>query len=445
MQYDSVPQGVQPFPEGVQPLAEPPLIFVGHTMAVGSEEQPLSPGEVSDSAAPLTPVLGMPFISEQNQQQLALWMGRSLLDGALPPPVNDLRWVQKVNSNYHPLGKRQTLPDHTVRKSTKVALPDLNDFPVTAGLDWSMAHTAKPFVHQKVIRRDCFAVFYVPMDCPCGVECHNVVCPFSHSILEKSFHPILYRSRPCAGGQGCIRERCSFVHSAEEDKQASSLWLLWEDQWAGWRANIEVLREFCRDISPVPLQALMLLRGLTNVQNARIERSTTEELMSLKFFEELQTFYTDWEMRLSAQPLNPLYGLILEEKVVPTIIDFTVSQMLGAAGARSTLSLMKRKLGLLRQYWTDLTNTYKDLAPNRNPIHGRRASDLLKSKSMEVPGDEQLTVKMYAKDRMERRRRSSQASTAVGSSRRSSLSLAEALGGSSLDYDLRIEQRLQSK
>ncbi|EZG66736.1 hypothetical protein GNI_076730 [Gregarina niphandrodes] len=142
-------------------------------------------------------------------------------------------WQKCLNPAYEPGVTIQLLPEgHQMQQK---GLPPMTDFPVSTQLSEPSSEIKRPYFRSGAIRRDCFLYFYLPVDCPCGLACQNWFCPFAHSSLEKMFHPLIYRTEPCRRGVKCCRRQCSFLHSIEDDIEATNLWTIWEQHWQGYR------------------------------------------------------------------------------------------------------------------------------------------------------------------------------------------------------------------
>ena len=143
-------------------------------------------------------------------------------------------------------------------------LPDVMIFPVTRNFD---ANAREPFVGYKVLRRDVFSIFFIPVDCPLGVKCPDGYCCFAHSSFEKMFHPICFQSQACFNRLKCpyleMGKFCSYYHDETTKRAAYNLWRFWETWWYGWRDYEGIIRAAFDDLersgmyqrvaSPIPL------------------------------------------------------------------------------------------------------------------------------------------------------------------------------------------------
>lgn len=176
------------------------------------------------------------------------------MDGIEDLSMYQANWQRLIHSGWKPNQAYQSLPLELANGfGANADLPDLSEFRVSLELSQpSHCKSDFPFEINSKLRRDCFLYFYLPLDCPCGTKCSNIYCPFAHSILEKSFHPIFFRTILCERKESCDRKNCSFLHQERDDIQATNLWLLWEEHWNGWRSCRPALEEFCREIVTNP-------------------------------------------------------------------------------------------------------------------------------------------------------------------------------------------------
>lgn len=309
--------------------------------------------------APLSDVLGSPpdipptKTRETLLRNEALRTGKCLFDSVTDLALYESGWQVCVHSGHRDTAITQQLPEELTNRVVRgqIDMPPLTDFPITTNVSNKVLPGMRPYWGFKLLRRCCFLVFYLPVDCPCGTNCSNVFCPFAHSIFEKMFHPLMYRTKICERGLRCPRNHCSFLHSDRDDLQASNFWLLWEAHWAGWRTATPNIEQYCRAVCVSPEEETRVLHGLFTAQRIRMERATPEELETLQLLQSVKadSLFSPFETRLSHQPLNVLYGFVVCPRVGPLLLAHFRSQ-----GSEAMLVRVSMKLDQLQKHYDQI-------------------------------------------------------------------------------------------